>query len=66
MHRLLSEFRPSGLTITSGLAMSIGALLYLNDQVPKPRNLHTFLWPALLLMTVGVVAAAIGALRRTP
>ena len=64
MYRLLGEFRPSGLTVTGGLAMAIGALVYLNDRVPKQRNLHTFLWPALLLMAVGALLAGLGALQR--
>lgn len=64
MFRLTRDFRPNGLTLASGFAMAIGALIYLNDQVPKPRNLHTFLWPALILMGIGVVLATVGAVWR--
>jgi len=62
MHHLAKTFRPSALTLTGGLTMSAGALLYLYDQVPRPRNWHMFLWPALILMAIGAVLSAIGVL----
>lgn len=62
MFRLRRTFQPNSATILGGLAMSAGALVYLNDQVPKLRNLHTFLWPALALIALGVVLAAVGAI----
>ncbi len=52
-------------TLIGALAMAAGALVYLNDQVPKPRNLHVFLWPALVLMAVGAILAAAGAIGRS-
>lgn len=64
MHRTTRAFRPSALSVTGGLAMAIGALIYMNDQMPKPRNWHVFLWPALLLMAIGAIMAAVGAVRR--
>lgn len=44
-----------------GLFMAGGSLIYLNDAVEKPRNLHTFLFPALALMAIGAVIAFCGA-----
>lgn len=56
-------FRPSALSVTGGFAMAVGAVLYVNDQVPAARNWHVFLWPALILMAVGAIMATAGALR---
>jgi hypothetical protein len=55
-------FRPTTLTVTGGLAMAVGAVLYVNDQMPCARNWHVFLWPALILMGVGAIMATAGAL----
>jgi len=55
-------FRPSTLSVTGGLSMAAGALLYVNDQTPCARNWHVFLWPALLLMAVGAILATAGTL----
>ena len=44
-----------------GLFMGGGALVYLNDSASRPRNMHTFLIPALALMAIGVVIAFCGA-----
>lgn len=44
-----------------GLFMAGGSLVYLNDSIPKLRNMHTMLWPALLLMAIGALVAFCGA-----
>ena len=61
MFRVTQGFRPSAVTMLGGLFMAGGALVYLNDSVPKPRNMHTFLIPALVLMAMGAVIAFCGA-----
>ena len=61
MFRVTQGFRPSAVTMIGGLFMTGGALIYLNDSIPKPRNMHTFLWPALALMAIGAVIAFCGA-----
>jgi hypothetical protein len=61
MVRLHRPLRPNGTTLLGGLAMSAGALVYLNDQVAKPRNWHVFLWPALALIALGTLIAIVGA-----
>lgn len=64
MYRLIRPFRPSALSVTGGLAMALGALIYMHDQLPKARNWHLFLWPALILMAIGAILAAVGAVVR--
>lgn len=59
--RVSRDFQPTGFTIAGALAMSAGALIYLVDEVPRSRNWHVFMWPALVLMAFGVVLAMIGA-----
>ena len=61
MFRVTQGFRPSAVTMLGGLFMAGGALVYLHDSVPKPRNMHTFLIPALALMGIGAVIAFLGA-----
>lgn len=61
MFRVTQGFRPSAVTMLGGLFMAGGSLIYLNDAVEKPRNMHTFLVPALALMAVGAVIAFLGA-----
>jgi hypothetical protein len=61
MFRVTQGFRPSAVTLVGGLFMAAGALVYLNDSVPKPRNMHTFLYPALGLMAIGAIIAFLGA-----
>lgn len=61
MFQARRPFHPNAATIIGGLVMSAGSLIYLNDAVPKARNLHTFLWPAMLLMALGAVVALVGA-----
>jgi hypothetical protein len=61
MFRVTQGFRPSAVTMLGGLFMASGALVYLHDSMPKPRNLHTFLFPALGLMALGAVIAFLGA-----
>jgi hypothetical protein len=68
MFRVTQGFRPSAVTMLGGLFMASGALVYMNDSIPKPRNIHTFLVPALALMAIGAIIAFIGAVfvdRRT-
>jgi uncharacterized membrane protein SpoIIM required for sporulation len=60
MMRVSRDFQPTGFTIAGAMAMSIGALIYLADEVPRARNWHMFLIPALLLMAFGAVLALIG------
>jgi len=55
MHR--TSLRSSAMTYASGIIMSIGGVLYLIDQVQKPRNWHLFLIPALFLMGLGALLA---------
>lgn len=55
MHR--NPLRSSEMTYASGIIMSIGGVLYLIDQVQKPRNWHLFLVPSLFLMGLGAVLA---------
>jgi len=62
--RVSRDFQPTGFTIAGALAMSAGALIYLADEVPRPRNWHVFLWPAMALMAFGAVLALIGAFWR--
>jgi hypothetical protein len=64
MHGKLDTFRPSALSVIGGFAMTAGALIYMHDQLPKVRNWHLFLWPALILMALGAIMAAAGALMR--
>ncbi len=59
--RLTRDFQPTGFTIAGALAMSAGALIYLADEMPRARNWHMFLIPAMTLMTLGAVLALIGA-----
>jgi hypothetical protein len=61
MHRVAQGFQPSAVTMLGGLFMAAGSLVYLNDSVPKLRNMHTMLWPALALMAIGVIVAFCGA-----
>ena len=61
MFRVTQGFRPSAVTMLGGLFMGGGALVYLNDSASRPRNMHTFLIPALALMAIGVVIAFCGA-----
>jgi hypothetical protein len=61
MFRVTQGFQPSAVTMLGGLFMASGALVYLNDSIEKPRNLHTFLFPALGLMAIGAVVAFLGA-----
>lgn len=62
--RISRGLEPSGFTIAGALTMSAGALIYLADAAPKARNLHVFLWPAMVLMAFGAVLALIGAFWR--
>ena len=55
MHR--NALRSSAMTYASGILMSIGGVLYLLDQVQKPRNWHLFLIPSLFLMGLGALLA---------
>ena len=55
MFRVTQEFHPSAVTMLGGVLMAGGALVYLNDSVPKLRNLHTCLIPALALMAIGAL-----------
>ena len=64
MMRVSRDFQPTGFTIAGALAMSAGALIYLADEVPRARNWHVFLWPAMALMAFGAVLALIGAFWR--
>lgn len=61
MHRVAHGFQPSAVTMLGGLFMAGGSLVYLNDSIPKLRNMHTMLWPALLLMAIGALVAFCGA-----
>ena len=61
MFRVTQGFRPSAVTMLGGLFMASGALVYMHDSIDKPRNLHTFLIPALGLMAIGAVIAFLGA-----
>ena len=61
MFRVTQGFRPSAVTTLGGLFMAGGALVYLNDSIPKPRNIHAFLIPSLVLMALGAVIAFCGA-----
>lgn len=61
MHRVIQGFQPSAVTMLGGVFMAGGALIYMNDAVPKLRNMHTFLFPAFALMALGAVIAFIGA-----
>lgn len=65
MHR--NALRSSPVTYASGLIMSIGGVMYLIDQVQKPRNWHLFLVPSLFLMGFGALLALANAIshRRT-
>jgi hypothetical protein len=60
MHR--NRLAQSKLTVTSGLLMATGALLYLADRVQTPRNWHLLLVPSLVLMGLGAILAAAGAI----
>lgn len=62
MYRTHDTFRPSALSVIGGFAMAGGALIYMHDQLPKVRNWHLFMWPALILMALGAIMAAAGAL----
>lgn len=62
--RVSREFQPTGFTIAGALAMSAGALIYLADEVPRTRNWHMFMVPAMTLMAFGAVLALIGAFWR--
>jgi len=62
--RLTRDFQPTGFTIAGALAMSAGALIYLADEVPRNRNWHVFMFPAMTLMAFGAVLALIGAFWR--
>lgn len=64
MMRLPRDFEPTGFTIAGALAMSAGALIYLADEVPRARNWHMFLVPAMALMALGAVLAVVGAFWR--
>jgi hypothetical protein len=61
MHRVAHGFRPSAVTMLGGLFMAAGSLVYMNDSIPKLRNLHTMLWPAFALMAIGAIVAFCGA-----
>lgn len=64
MMRVSREFQPTGFTLAGALVMSAGCLIYLADEVPKARNWHMFLVPAMTLMAFGAVLALIGAFWR--
>jgi hypothetical protein len=55
MHR--NTLRSSAMTYASGILMSTGGVMYLLDQVQKPRNWHVFLIPSLFLMSLGALLA---------
>ncbi|GEM_PF-3909863 len=50
------------MTYASGIIMSVGGVLYLIDQVQKPRNWHLFLVPSLFLMGLGALLALAGSI----
>ena len=60
MHRA-GDTAPNGFSITGALAMGAGGMIYLADQSASGRNWHFLLWPALVLMAIGVVLSFIGA-----
>jgi len=60
MHRVAHGFAPSAVTTLGGLFMGGGALIYMNDSIPKLRNMHTMLWPAFALMAIGAIVAFCG------
>ncbi len=64
MMRLTRDFQPTGFTLAGALTMSAGALIYLVDEVPRARNWHMFLVPAMTLMALGAALALLGALWR--
>lgn len=61
MFRVAQKFHPSAVTLLGGLFMAAGSVGYLFDSLPKPRNLHTLLLPALALMALGLVISSLGA-----
>lgn len=61
MYRAIQGFQPSAVTMVGGVFMAGGALIYMNDAIPKLRNMHTFLYPAFALMAIGAVIALLGA-----
>ncbi len=62
--RFSRELQPTGFTLAGALVMSAGAMIYLADELPRARNWHMFLVPAMALMAFGAVLALIGALWR--
>ena len=61
MHQV-RDIRPNGFTITGALAMGSGGMLYLADNaMAVGRKWPFLLWPALVLMAIGVVLSFIGA-----
>ena len=56
-------FQPTTLSVTGGLLMALGGLVYLGDQAHQGRNWHLMLWPALILMAFGAFMAAVGSRR---
>lgn len=64
MMRVSRELQPTGFTIAGALAMSAGALINLAGEVPRARDWHVFMVPAMTLMAFGAVLALIGAFWR--
>ena len=64
MHR--NALGSSGFTLVGGLIMASGAAIYMLDNLYAQRNWHLFRTPALIVMTIGVLLAGIGAFRGRP
>jgi hypothetical protein len=52
--------------IFGGILMFLGALVYLVDLFDLGRNLHMFVFPAVLLMGLGALFTIVGSIQERP